>query len=197
MIALTKKKPPQFGAILVWKLSRFARNREDSILYKSLLRKHGVQIVSLSEPVDESPAGRLLEGVIEVIDEFYSANLAQDALRGMKENASRGFCNGGTPPYGYRHERVRIGTQLKSKLALEPQKAPIVKRMFDLCLSGQGLLEIAKTLSQEGSLTRGGNPWNKTVIHYMLRNETHVGTLVFNKGNARRWTARRAMNASN
>lgn len=185
MIALAKKKPQQFSAILVWKLSRFARNREDSILYKSLLRKHGVQLVSLSEPVDESPAGRLLEGVIEVIDEFYSANLAQDALRGMKENASRGFCNGGTPPYGYRHERVRIGTQLKSKLTLEPQEASIVKRMFDLCLSGLGLLQIAKTLNQEGSLTRGGNPWNKTVIHYMLRNETHVGTLVFNKGSAK------------
>ena len=100
MIAMARKKPPQFEAILVWKLSRFARNREDSILYKSLLRKHNVQVVSISEPVDESPAGRLLEGVIEVVDEFYSANLAQDAMRGMKENATRGFCNGGTAPYG-------------------------------------------------------------------------------------------------
>ena len=181
MIALARKKPPQFEGILVWKLSRFARNREDSILYKSLLRKQGVQVVSLSEPVDESPAGRLLEGVIEVIDEFYSANLAQDALRGMRENASRGYCNGGTAPYGYRQERVRVGSQMKSKLTLEAREAPIVKRMFDLCLNGLGLLEIAKTVNQEGVCTRGGNPWNKTVVHYMLKNEAYAGTLLFNK----------------
>lgn len=185
MFALARKKLPEFDIILVWKLSRFARNREDSIICKSLLRKHGVQVVSLSEPIDESPSGRLLEGVIEAVDEFYSANLAQDALRGMKENASRGFCNGGIPPYGYRHEHVRIGNQPKSKLALEPQEAPIVKRMFDLCLSGLGLLEIAKTLNQEGNRTRKGNPWNKTVIHYTLKNETYAGILVFNKGPAK------------
>ena len=89
MIALARKKEKAFDAILVWKLSRFARNREDSIIYKSLLRKHGISVVSINEQVDESPAGKLLEGMIEVIDEFYSTNLAQDTLRGLKENASR------------------------------------------------------------------------------------------------------------
>lgn len=65
-----------------------------------------------------------------------------------------------------------------------------MKRMFDLCLSGLGLLEIAKTLNQEGSLTRGGNPWNKTVIHYTLKNEAYVGILVFNRGNAKKVASR-------
>src|SRR3990172_4028808 len=63
MIALTKSKEKSFDAILVWKLSRFARNREDSIIYKSLLRKRGIQVVSVSEPTDDSPVGRLLEGM--------------------------------------------------------------------------------------------------------------------------------------
>lgn len=181
MIAMARKKPPQFGAILVWKLSRFARNREDSILYKSLLRKHNVQVVSISEPVDESPAGRLLEEVIEVVDEFYSANLAQDAMRGMKENATRGFCNGGTAPYGYRFERVRVGSQMKSTLALEPLEESVVTRIFALRQSGHGLVEIAKALNEWGIKTRAGNAWNKTVVHYLLKNETYTGTLLFNK----------------
>ena len=111
----------------------------------------------------------MLEGMIEEIDEFHSANLAQDALRGMKENASRGFCNGGMAPYGYHQEHVHVGNQMKSKLALDTHEAPIVNRMFDLCLHGLGLLEIAKALNQEGVRTRGGNPWNKTVIHGVLR----------------------------
>lgn len=102
MIAHTKQKPLPFQGILVWKLSRFARNREDSILYKSLLRKRGVQVISINEQIDESPTGRLLEGMIESIDEFYSANLGQDTRRGMKENAQRGFLNGAPVSFGYR-----------------------------------------------------------------------------------------------
>jgi DNA invertase Pin-like site-specific DNA recombinase len=70
-------------------------------IYKSLLRKYGISVISMHEQVDESPAGMLLEGMIEVIDEFYSTNLAQDTLRGMKENAGRGYHNGGVVPMGY------------------------------------------------------------------------------------------------
>ena len=66
-----------FSVILVWKLARFTQNREDSIIYKSLLGKHGVQVVSVDEPVEDSPWGRLLEGIIKVIDQFYSANLSK------------------------------------------------------------------------------------------------------------------------
>ena len=106
MIVAARQKPVPFEAILVWKLSRFARNREDSIIYKSLLRKQGIQVISINEPVEDTPSGRLLEGIIEVIDEFYSANLSQDVLRGMRENAGRGFCNGGRAPYGYIRVKV-------------------------------------------------------------------------------------------
>jgi DNA invertase Pin-like site-specific DNA recombinase len=102
MIATARQKPAPFEAILVWKLSRFARNREDSIIYKSLLRKQGIQVISMNEPVEDTPSGRLLEGIIEVIDEFYSANLSQDVVRGMRESASRGFYPGSPVPYGYR-----------------------------------------------------------------------------------------------
>ena len=66
MIAAAKTKPNGFDAILVWKLSRFARNREDSIVYKSLLKKHGIQVVSMNENFDDSPAGGMLEGIVEV-----------------------------------------------------------------------------------------------------------------------------------
>ena len=60
MISLARRKPPPFQAILVWKLSRFARNREDSILYKSFLKKQGVKVISINEPLDDSPTGRMM-----------------------------------------------------------------------------------------------------------------------------------------
>ena len=80
MIAAAKDNTKPFDAILVWKLSRFARNREDSVIYKSLLRRRQISVISMNEQVDESPAGSLLEGIIEIIDKFYSANLSQDTL---------------------------------------------------------------------------------------------------------------------
>ncbi|MFI5339686.1 MAG: recombinase family protein [Candidatus Methylomirabilales bacterium] len=181
MIALAKRKPAPFEVILVWKLSRFARNREDSIIYKALLRKHSVQLVSINEPVDDSPAGRMLEGMIEVVDEFYSANLSTDTLRGMKENARRGFRNGGQAPYGYRCVKERIGNREKAKLALAPAEAPVVQRVFHLYREGLGLKEIANRLTADGARTRAGRAWSKMALHYLLRNETYTGTLLFNR----------------
>src|SRR5581483_3362586 len=54
MVAAAKQKNPPFNVILVWKLSRFARNREDSVLYKALLRRNGVDVVSINEQIDET-----------------------------------------------------------------------------------------------------------------------------------------------
>lgn len=181
MIALAKQKPSPFQVVLVWKLSRFARNREDSILYKAMLRKHGVQVLSINEPIDDSAAGRMLEGMIEVVDEFYSANLSTDTIRGLNENASRGFRNGSIAPYGYLTAKVKVGEAEKSKLEPEPMHAPVVRRIFKMCLNGMGVKEIAKKLNAEGIRTRSGNPWTNTVVYYMLTNEAYAGVLVFNR----------------
>ncbi len=179
MIVAARQKPPQFEAILVWKLSRFARNREDSIIYKSLLRKHGVQVISINEPVEDTPSGRLLEGIIEVIDEFYSANLAQDVTRGMRETASRGFYPGGPPPYGYRRIKVQDGAVQRVKLESDPATAPVVERIFQECLSGKGMIEITRGLNGDGLSTRKNKKWSKTSVHTILKNEVYTGVSIW------------------
>jgi site-specific DNA recombinase len=179
MIVAARQKPPQFEAILVWKLSRFARNREDSIIYKSLLRKQGIQVISINEPLEDTPSGRLLEGIIEVLDEFYSANLSQDVTRGMRETASRGFYPGGPPPYGYVRVKVQDGSVQRVKLEPDPATAPIVERMFRECLSGKGMIEISRGLNSDGLTTRKNNGWSKTSVNTVLRNEVYTGTLIW------------------
>ena len=181
MITAAKNKTKPFDNILVWKLSRFARNREDSVIYKSLLKRRDISVVSINEHVDESPAGSLLEGIIEVIDEFYSANLAQDTIRGMKENAARGFRNGGTPPFGYRCSLQSHGNVRQSKLIPHEGEAPLVKRVFDLAAHGQGARDIASSLNAEGLRTRYGKHFSASTINHMLRNEAYVGTIVWNR----------------
>ena len=78
-----------FEVILVWKFSRFTRKREHVVVFKSMLRRKGIRVVSITEHADDSPTGKLMEAIIESVDEFYSENLAQDVVRGMREAVSR------------------------------------------------------------------------------------------------------------
>jgi DNA invertase Pin-like site-specific DNA recombinase len=77
MIAAARRSPKPFDVILVWKYSRFARSREDSIVFKTMLRKKGIRVISISEPAEDTPTGKLMEAMIESLDEFYSENLGQ------------------------------------------------------------------------------------------------------------------------
>jgi len=182
MIGDTKKKFSPFQVILVWKLSRFARNRQDSILYKSMLKKRGIEVISISEPIDDTPQGQLMEGMIEVIDEFYSAVLAQETLRGMVENARKGYRNGGFPVYGYKNVKVfdEKGNP-KTKYEVNETEAKVVKLIFKLYAKGNGLKNIVMELGSKGIKPRSGTYWSKSTVADILRNETYIGWTVFNK----------------
>ncbi len=102
MIGSAKSKEHPVDTILVWKYSRFARNQEESIVYKSLLKKqNNVDVISVSEPLVDGPFGSLIERIIEWMDEYYSIRLSGEVFRGMKENAMRGSFQA-RPPLGYR-----------------------------------------------------------------------------------------------
>ena len=91
MIAEAKSTPKPFSVILLWKYSRFARNQEESIFYKSILRSRcGIEVISVTEPLADGPFGSLIERIIEWMDEFYSIRLSQEVKRSMKVNAEHG-----------------------------------------------------------------------------------------------------------
>ena len=83
MIAIAIEKTHQFDKIYVWKFSRFARNQEEAIAYKSLLSKRNISAVSVSEPLPDGAFGSLIERIIEWEDEFYSSRLSEEVQRGM------------------------------------------------------------------------------------------------------------------
>jgi len=185
MIAQARRQARPFGLILVWKYSRFARSREDSIIFKTMLRKAGVQVVSITEPFEDTPTGRLLEAMIESLDEFYSANLGEEVARGMRESASRGFYVASYAPYGYRKVKVADGGRERPKLQVETHQARIVQRLFQEVIEGKGLVEIAKGLNREGISGPRGKSWGKTSIHKILTNETYTGTLIWGQASVR------------
>jgi site-specific DNA recombinase len=195
MISMARRPQKPFDCILVWKYSRFARSRQDSIVFKTLLRKNGVRVVSINEPSDDTPTGKLFEAMIESLDEFYSANLGEEVTRGMRESASRGFYIGNYTPYGYRKIRVNDGGKERPKLMPDPHEAQVVARMFNEVLEGKGLKEILKGLNREGIAGPRGREWIKTTVHGILTNEVYTGTLVWGRNSVRGLSPIRVENA--
>lgn len=172
MIATAKDPSHPFDVIIVWKFSRFARNQEESIFYKSILRsKCKVDVVSVSEPLIAGPFGSLIERIIEWMDEFYSVRLAEEVKRSMTVNAKNGSLQA-TPSFGYRVEN--------RQLVIVPEEAEIIREIFRRFISGDAMFRIAKDLSSRGVRTHRGNPFENRTIDYILNNPVYLGKL--------RWT---------
>lgn len=172
MIGTAKKKPKPFDAILLWKFSRFARNRQDSIVYKSMLRRElGIEVISISEPLADDKMSILMEALIEAMDEYYSINLAEEVKRGMTEKARRGGLQS-APPFGYRVEN--------NLLVPVPEEAALVRSVFARFIGGEGFLPIAKWLNDLGATTHRGNPFENRTVEYVLRNPAYTGKLRWN-----------------
>ena len=169
MIALAKSEEHPIDTILVWKFSRFARNQEESIVIKNLLRKNKVEVRSISEPVDpDSAFGSLIERIIEWMDEYYLINLSTEVKRGMLEKVSRGEVV--TPPaFGYVVEN--------NVYVPHPEEAPIIAKIFDSYLAGNGIRAIARTLGNEGVRTKRGNLPDNRFVEYILRNPVYIGKI--------------------
>ena len=179
MLDETSRSTAPFEVILVWKFSRFTRKREHAVAFKALLRRRGVKVVSITEHADDSPTGKLMEAIIESVDEFYSENLAQEVTRGMREAAARGFWMASRAPYGYTRVLVPDGAKERPKLAVVEPAAGVVRRLFTLADRGQSLLDITKTLNAEGVASPTGQRWLKTTVQKVLTNEVYTGTLVW------------------
>lgn len=170
MIAIAKEKTHPFDIIYVWKFSRFARNQEESMVYKNLLRKIGVSVVSVSEVIPDGHFGSLIERVIEWMDEFYLVNLGVEVTRGMTEKVSRGEPVV-PPPIGY---TMGENTYLPDE---ESGAADIVREIFQRYADGEKQREIAISLGERGVRTKRGNMPENRWVEYILRNSCYISKL--------------------
>ncbi|AFM43007.1 site-specific recombinase, DNA invertase Pin [Desulfosporosinus acidiphilus SJ4] len=177
-------------AIYVHKIDRFARNREDSVVYKAMLRReYGIQVLSAKEDLDDGPVGRLIEGILECIAEWYSLNLAQEVRKGMTEKAMKGG-NLTRPAFGY------VLPEAGERFEIVPEQAEIVQLIYKLYTEDNwGRRKIAKYLNENIKIRQpervakkgkkkgqriGGNPWNDTRIKYILNNPLYIGKTRWN-----------------
>ena len=174
MISMCKSNELPVDLILVWKYSRFARNQEESIVYKSLLKKqHNVDVISISEPLIEGPFGSLIERIIEWMDEYYSIRLSGEVLRGMKEKARQeGYQM--VPPLGYQATGNGRPFIINEK---EYEIVAFMAEQFDKY--DVDFTAIARKLNDKGYLSRRGCPFETRTVERVLTNPFYYGLVVW------------------
>ncbi|MEE1124807.1 MAG: recombinase family protein [Acutalibacteraceae bacterium] len=168
-------KNGDFQVVIVHKLDRFARNRSDSAIYRNVLEKYGVRLVSVLENFDDSPESIILQSVIEGYNEYYSKNLAREVMKGLKENALASKFNGGVPPLGYDINKETL------KYEINDFEAEAVKLIFKMYLQGEGYTSIINELNRRGFKTKKANSFGKNSLYDILRNERYTGAYIYNK----------------
>lgn len=170
MLSDSKKK--LFSYVIVWKIDRFGRNREDIAKNKALLRLNGVKLLSAKEAIPEGPEGIILEAVLEGLAEYYSANLSQNIKRGMSEAVMKGKYAGSSLPLGY---YVDENNYLQINIA----EANAVRKAFEMFNSGKSYTQIAEYLNDSGFKTSRGAAFNCNTVKAMLKNRKYIGEYIW------------------
>lgn len=163
----------QFSVIIVWKVDRFGRNRQEITFNKYRAKKHGVRVEYVAENLPDSPEGVILESVLEGMAEYYSLQLSQNVKRGHLESAKKRKVHGGKMLPGY-----RVGPNREYEI--DPDTAPIIKMIFDMYASGKYTMSgIVQELNNQGLQTPQGNPYKLHNIRTILANERYTGVFIY------------------
>ncbi len=166
--------------ILIAHSSRLARDSMlAEIIYRDL-RKHGISLVSVSQPnyyEDEGDFQRkLIRSIMDSFDEYEKSLIAWRLKNGRAKRVSLGGWHGGWI-YGYRATK-------NGGLVIEPKEAEIVRRIFH-CKKNKRMnfCQIAKLLNEEAIPTKKrGSKWYPATVKKILKNRIYTGSLSY-RGN--------------
>lgn len=176
MIKQSKSKSKKFDVILVHKFDRFSRNREDSVVYKSLLKKeYGIPVISISEPLDpDDKMSVIMEAFLEAMAEYYSLNLSGEVKKGQLEKHSKGELQT-NPSFGYNVSNNR--------LIINENESKVVKMIFEqYAIDNLPMMQIAKNVNALNVKTKRGRNFENRTIYYILNNPVYIGKLRYTPG---------------
>jgi DNA invertase Pin-like site-specific DNA recombinase len=164
-------KQRRVGFFIVYKLDRFARNQDDHVMVRTYLRRCGTELRSVTEPIDETPIGRAMEGVLSVFAEFDNNVRTERSKQGMLERVRQGMWVW-PAPLGYRR------TEKGGNLVPDPERAPFIRLAFELYATGAYTYErLASHLAAQGLRTRHGGKPTATSIFKILSRPVYCGTI--------------------
>ena len=163
-----------FKAVVIYNSSRFCRNIQDHLRYKSLLESYGVKILSVQEDFDQTtPEGGLMSHVMMSFNEYYSKDLSRKIYYGCLENAKKGLHVGGPAPFGYSITKEK-------RFEINESEAEIVRIIFNQVAEGKTYPEIAKYLNENGYRRRDGSLFTPYFFD-LVSNRKYLGEYVWNR----------------
>jgi site-specific DNA recombinase len=157
--------------VVVFNLTRFARDKYDHFALRSHLQSLGISLRSATEPIDDTSTGKLMEGVLAAFAQFDNDVRSDRTRAGMKAALELGrwvFL----APIGYLNAPRSMGKSLMH----DPERAPLVRRAFEDYATGQYTKEqLLKRIRAWGLTNRRGKPLTSQAIGVLLRNHLYAG----------------------
>lgn len=170
----------EVDVVIVYKMNRMFRDAEESHVYRKKFRKHGVKIISLTEPIDEeTSAGRFMSNTLANLDQYQSESISDFVRSAHREMTKQGYYIGGTLPLGYETYDEEHGKKLRKGYKIVESEAVHVKKAFELYADGYTLRYILEYLKNEGVVGRRGKALGYTTLRRMLNNDLYIGNLRF------------------
>lgn len=161
-----------YNIILIYDSSRFSRNLEEFIVYKSTLKRYGVLLISVTEPIVDDDTSIITDAMLGALNEMYSRKLSKSVKRGMTYKARQGIYQT-PPPFGY--------TKVNNKMNIVKEEAEIVKKIYKMFIDIPTYYSIAVKLNELGITKKNNKPWSSTDISRILKNRGYIGEVHFNK----------------
>ncbi|WP_394219128.1 recombinase family protein [Halobacillus trueperi] len=179
----------KFDVIYIWKISRLARKNVDLLTIVENLSKSNVKLYSISENFDtETTMGKFSLQMIGAVAEFERNSIVENVKLGMRQRARKGKWNGGIV-LGYKSVKSSNPNKDDSRLEIVPEEAAIVRKIYNLYVSGKGLKAIANQINHEGYRTKRGNHFSTAAVKDIVTNPIYIGKVRFNR--YENWSERR------
>ena len=160
--------------VLVKSVSRFARNTLELIETTRELKDLGVVVVFEEQGIDTAQMlGEMQLTLLAMAAQEESTSISKNMRWSIQKRMDAGTYLGNTAPYGYRLE--------DGQLKIEETEATVVRRIFEMRLSGMGQVAITQELNRKRIQPRDGKPWTVYRVRYILSNERYIGDSLFQK----------------
>lgn len=188
----------KIGTIIVKDQSRLGRDHlETDAMMELIFPQYDVRFIAVNDGVDTINGLNEMSGIRNYFNDFYAADTSKKIRAVQKAKGERGEPISTTPPYGYIRNPEYKGNQKEAPyLIVDPEAAAVVKRIYEMCAEGKGIITIANTLYDEKILApgmylfkktgnRSGKPkpggpylWAERTIRQILSNQTYCGDTV-------------------
>ncbi len=184
MLQYLEEEQGKVDYVIVHKLDRLARNRENEVTLMKMFNQYGVQLVSATETLDSSPSGQMLQGILSSVNQWYSQNLANEVQKGMSTKAKQGGTHHRAPLGYLNHREFHDGHETRT-IIIDPERHHLITWAFKQYATGEWTTEsLAEELTRRGLRTRAtpkrpSRELDRKSVQNILRNPYYIGKVSY------------------